>query len=265
MASLGQRLREARERQGLNLGDVEASTRIRKAYLAALEEEDYASLPHPTFVKGFLKSYATLLGLEVQEVLGLYPQLNQRPVLAPVARLERPGLGAGFWVAGVALLAVVAGLAMYLYSSYSAPWMPASLQGAGSPASQEEVLPTLPPASAAASPTFSASQASLSSPALSPTPVPQSVEVRGRAIARSWLWVIVDSTPVFTGTLEAGQEATWVAQEKVFMRVGNAGGMVIIHNGWDRGVLGRNGQVLDVQWTKDSMYFDINPPLPGPR
>lgn len=265
MESLGQRLREAREQRGLSLEDVEASIRIRKAYLVALEEDDYASLPHPTFVRGFLKTYAAVLGLEVQELLELYPHRDERPVLTPVARLERPGLGAGFWVAGVSLLAIVAGLAAYLYSTYSAPLVSVAFQRPASPASQEEVLPTLPPPGAAASATFAPPLAAITPPSPSPSPTPQMVEVRGRATAPSWLWVIVDSTPVFTGTLQAGQEVRWEAREKVFMRVGNAGGMVITHNGQDRGVLGKNGQVLDVQWTKDSMSFDINPPLPGPR
>lgn len=265
MAGLGERLREAREQRGLTLDDVEASTRIRKAYLAALEAEDYASLPHPTFVKGFIRTYAALLGLRDQEMLDLYPHRDLRPTLAPVARLDRPGLGAGFWVASVTLFLVVAGLATFLFSSYSAPLAPATFQGAPPAASPEQVLPTVLPAAAAVSPTRSALVVSLPSPSPSPTPTPQMVEVRGRAVANSWLWVIVDSTPVFTGTLRAGEQMAWTARDKVFMRVGNAGGMVISHNGQDRGVLGKDGQVLDVQWTRDSMSFDINPPLPGPR
>lgn len=262
MAGLGQRLREARESQGLSLEDVAASTKIRRSYLVALEEEDYAKLPHPTYVKGFLKTYATFLGLEAQEVIDLYPHRDLRPVLAPVARLERPRLGAGFWVAVVALLVLVSGLAMYLYSTYPTSWVSATLQRGASPATPEEVEPTLSPISAAASPSPLSPLASVSP---SPTPTPQKVEVRARATARSWISVNVDSTPVFTGTLEPGQERTWVGQERISMRVGNAGGLVIVHNGQERGVLGRIGQVLDVQWTRESMSFDINPPLPGPR
>lgn len=256
MASLGQMLREAREQRGLGLEEVEASTRIRKSYLAALEQEDYAKLPHPTYVKGFIKTYASFLGLETRELLDLYPHRDLRPAITPVARLEKPRLGAGFWVAVVALVALVSGLAMYLYS-YPSFWGPATLQGGDSPATSEEVTPAISPVSAAASPSLPA--ASLFP---SPTPTPEKVEVRARATARSWVWVVVDSTPVFTGTMEPGQEHTWLGQEKIFMRIGNAGGLVIVHNGQERGVLGRSGQVLDVQWTRDSMSLDINPPLP---
>lgn len=265
MESLGGRLREARERQGLSLDAVESSTRIRKAYLVALESEDYAVLPHPTYVKGFLKTYAKFLNLEVQEVLDLYPHRDQRPVLTPIARLEKPRLGLGFWVVTLALLVLVVALAAYLFSNYAGLRIPLLPEGSDAVPTPTLVEPALPPVSAAISPFPVKSLTPPAAPSPSATATLAAVEVRSRVIARSWVWVIVDSTPVFTGTLEPGQERTWVGQEKVFMRVGNAGGLVIVHNGQDRGVLGKDGQVLDVQWTKDSMSFDINPPLPGPR
>jgi len=108
-------LREARERQGLSLEGAAAYTRIRKSYLLALEEEDYARLPHPTYVKGFLKAYAAYLGLDNREVLDLYPHRDLRAAMDPVARPEKPRLGASFWVAMVAFLVLVSGAASDLY------------------------------------------------------------------------------------------------------------------------------------------------------
>lgn len=261
MAGLGQRLREAREGQSLSLEDVESSTRIRKAYLLALENEEYANLPHPTYVKGFLKSYASCLGLEPREVLDLYPYRDLQPALAPVVKMQRPKLGAGFWAAAAAFLLLVVGLTLYPYSTDPTSWLSTAIRGSA-PAPTEEVAPTISPVNAAAPPLPAARPSTLFS---SPTAVPQRVEVRARAIARSWIAVTVDSSPVFTGTLEPGQEGTWEGRDRVSMRVGNAGGLVIVHNGQERGVLGGNGQVMDVQWTRDSMSFDINPPLPGSR
>jgi len=42
---IGSRLREARERHGLELADVERETRIRARWLRALEEERFDLLP----------------------------------------------------------------------------------------------------------------------------------------------------------------------------------------------------------------------------
>jgi hypothetical protein len=63
---IGNSLREARYRQQLELTEVEQATKIRARYLRALEEESFDVLPAPTYVKGFLRTYADYLGLDGQ-------------------------------------------------------------------------------------------------------------------------------------------------------------------------------------------------------
>jgi cytoskeleton protein RodZ len=63
---IGNSLREARLRQGLEIPRIEADTKIRGKYLRALEEEQFEVLPGDTYVKGFLKTYADYLGLDGQ-------------------------------------------------------------------------------------------------------------------------------------------------------------------------------------------------------
>jgi hypothetical protein len=53
---IGNSLREARVRQGLDLTDVERATKIRPKYLRALEDEQFEILPAQTYVKGFLST-----------------------------------------------------------------------------------------------------------------------------------------------------------------------------------------------------------------
>ena len=66
MFEIGSSLREARTRQGLELSDAEAATKIRVRYLEALEDERFDLLPAQTYVKGFLRAYAEYLGLDGQ-------------------------------------------------------------------------------------------------------------------------------------------------------------------------------------------------------
>jgi len=63
---IGNSLREARVRQGFDFPELEQATKIRGKYLRALEQEEFAQLPGPTYVKGFLRSYAEYLGLDGQ-------------------------------------------------------------------------------------------------------------------------------------------------------------------------------------------------------
>lgn len=72
MFEIGNSLREARLRQGLEIPRIEADTKIRGKYLRALEEEQFDVLPGDTYVKGFLKTYADYLGLDGQLYLDEY-------------------------------------------------------------------------------------------------------------------------------------------------------------------------------------------------
>jgi cytoskeletal protein RodZ len=64
--AIGARLREARMRQGLEIAECAAATRIRERYLVAIEDERYESLPDPAYVNGFVRAYAAHLGVAVQ-------------------------------------------------------------------------------------------------------------------------------------------------------------------------------------------------------
>lgn len=72
MFEIGNSLREARLRQGLEIPRIEADTKIRGKYLRALEEEQFDVLPGDTYVKGFLRTYADYLGLDGQLYLDEY-------------------------------------------------------------------------------------------------------------------------------------------------------------------------------------------------
>jgi hypothetical protein len=77
MFEIGNTLREARLRRGLDIAECEAETKIRAKYLRALEEEEFDLLPAPSYVRGFLRTYADYLGLDGQLVLDEY---NSRTV-----------------------------------------------------------------------------------------------------------------------------------------------------------------------------------------
>jgi hypothetical protein len=63
---IGDSLREARQRRAVDFAQAEQATKIRSKYLRALEDEQFDQLPSPTYVKGFLQSYADYLGLDGQ-------------------------------------------------------------------------------------------------------------------------------------------------------------------------------------------------------
>src|SRR5207244_6665229 len=100
MFEIGNSLREARLRQGLDFPPVEQATKIRGKWLRALEEEQFDVLPAQTYVKGFLRSYADYLGLDGQlyvdefnsrYVRGEIEEEEERPLQPRIAGGQRGG------------------------------------------------------------------------------------------------------------------------------------------------------------------------------
>ncbi len=68
-ATIGFELRQQRETRGYTLADVEAYLRIRYSYLEAIEAGQFSDLPGPTYVMGFIRSYARLLELDADDIV----------------------------------------------------------------------------------------------------------------------------------------------------------------------------------------------------
>lgn len=92
MDELGQILREARQARGLTLEQAAEETRINQRFLDALEQGDYAVLPSPVHVRGFLRNYARFLKLDPAPLLERYKQFAQQhpPQPAPPPAEETP-------------------------------------------------------------------------------------------------------------------------------------------------------------------------------
>jgi cytoskeleton protein RodZ len=73
-ATLGERLRHAREARGLTLRDISDETRISLRHLEAIENDDYAKLPGGIFNRSFIKAYARTVGFDEREAVELYLQ-----------------------------------------------------------------------------------------------------------------------------------------------------------------------------------------------
>jgi cytoskeleton protein RodZ len=64
-------LRAAREARGMSVADVAHSLKFSIRQIEALETDDFANLPAPTFVRGFVRGYAKLLRLEPEPLLAM--------------------------------------------------------------------------------------------------------------------------------------------------------------------------------------------------
>jgi hypothetical protein len=144
MFDIGSSLREARLRQDLDFPELEERTKIRPKYLRALEDERFDILPAPTYVRGFLRSYAEALGLDGQPFVDEYNSrftvgeddapLRARRVPAP--RRDRGGRESRMAVAALVAIAVATALviAAWKFGGPEGEAVPGLAQSAGTPA-----------------------------------------------------------------------------------------------------------------------------------
>jgi len=91
MTSVGQFLRERREERRMSIAEVARATRVPASSLERIESDQFDELPAEVFVRGFLKSYARVVGVEEEDVLARYTSSRR---VAWVTPLPMPSSGA---------------------------------------------------------------------------------------------------------------------------------------------------------------------------
>ncbi|UXI66606.1 helix-turn-helix domain-containing protein [Tahibacter amnicola] len=99
--SLGSRLRAAREARGWTVDEAALKLRLPQRVLATLERGDFERIEHDVYLRGYLASYARLLGVPTTDVDSLLRDRGQnQPALVATGRISR---------------------SRYLYERYSVP------------------------------------------------------------------------------------------------------------------------------------------------
>ncbi|MFC1824943.1 RodZ domain-containing protein [Thermodesulfobacteriota bacterium] len=116
VSGVGSFLRTERERQGLSFDQVAQTTKLRRQFISALEDENWDDLPQPVFVRGFIRSYAQALGLDDSEALDLYKRVLPLESAIPKSLTEpkrRPGS-----LFLILILVILGGIAFIVYQRF---------------------------------------------------------------------------------------------------------------------------------------------------
>jgi len=133
MASFGEEFKRERELRDISLREIADATNISVRFLEALENNDFAALPGGVYVRGFIRSVAHHVGLDVDETMAAYQQEVERQELLSKPESGRGApAGASVAVGRIAERAVAGGLAaasiligaVYWAGSSSTPEVP---------------------------------------------------------------------------------------------------------------------------------------------
>ncbi len=135
--TVGQQLRQEREKKDITLEAVSLVTRISIEQLKALERDDFQVISAPVFVRGFLRSYAAYLGIDSKEIIARYDAQVDLFKLPPKLKEAPPSRkNTGLFKYGFLLVIIfIAVAAAYYYFQQETPPPP--------PASPVAVAPTV--------------------------------------------------------------------------------------------------------------------------
>lgn len=265
--TVGERLREARERQKVSLHAIAERTNISVRFLDAIEKGQFDKLPGGIFTRGFIRSYASQVGLDpdaaVDQFLADEPSQRDDDIDQAPARTQGDGPGMATVLMGGLGVIVLALALIYLFKP---GWL--GLEAAEAP-SHEVSAPAetpAPPAGTDSTPTTAASPAgpavaapgaSAQIPTTSVTPAPagalsqESVQESPKSplrlvvapSGRCWVQVTADGQMRVAREVSAGERITVDAAERLQVVVGDAGNFAYELNGRPGKSLGAPGRV----------------------
>ncbi|MBV8339734.1 MAG: DUF4115 domain-containing protein [Candidatus Eremiobacteraeota bacterium] len=255
---IGQQLARARERHGMSPCEVADRLRIRAMFVDALEREEWAVIGEFVYVRGFLKNYAKLVGLDPAPLVA---QLAEE--YAPEIAAPRPALDS---LAGAGLSSV-SPLQPPPASRRWFPWMLGTMTAIAAAlvvmvgislvqtlTAANRVVPVATPLAPASTSWATPQPAVALDDGQNDTQTQnEGVNLRLQLTQPSWLSVAVDGKRVVYETLPAGTIREFHGVREITLRAGNAGGVVAKIDGKDLGALGQAGQVQD-------RVFAVKPP-----
>jgi cytoskeletal protein RodZ len=278
----GDKIKKAREGRGITLEDVALTTKIGTRFLRALEEEHFGQLPGGIFNRGFVRAYARCVGLDEDQTIADYliasgevqPKKAEvaEPIQAPVPRVPVPSVvarkevlaekvdqqpedgGASNFPWAIALSVVVVAVlgltAWHLVSRGST--------GSAGTSSVSSIRKATPSGSQEGAPPASAVPAA--NPAPNSSSGPASFFVLVKAREESWISIQTDDKPAVEVTLEASEQQSIEAHNRVEVKVGNLAGVDFWFNGKRLTLQGEEGEVRTVDFDSTG----LRPQVPKP-
>ena len=265
---VGTMLKAERERLGLSREQITEKTRMRIQVVDAIENEAWEALPPPVYVRGFLRSFAKILGLSQEAVIELYAKsVPPAPVQVPQPERSRNRRQRA-WPVLLTLAVLVAAYGMWHFSpslqvnrgSREAEKKGRDVASAPSLPAVASPLPVRPVEEPVKTETTRAQSSSQETP-----PTPQGSEgpagdqagdedtwlsLTGTVREKTWLRITIDGKEEKEYLFEPGARPQWRGKEKFYVFIGNAGGIDFELNGKKVGNLGKPGQVVRVTLPK---------------
>ncbi|HIK36701.1 MAG: DUF4115 domain-containing protein [Geminocystis sp.] len=249
LSAIGNILREKRREFNYDLETVSRILHIPRGTIQALENGDLTRLPEPFFIRQLLVQYCKALRLNGEELVKDFPLQRNKPDVGRKNKKNLLRFHLSWRLSPKYLYLSYFLIVFFSVNSLSQLLQASQFSQSRIPLQQREKLErekaTTTSATTSWRETSVTRQNKPQSPSQSPSQ-PQSLLVRLTIKEDSWVRIVVDGKTSFEGVLNQGTEKQLTAKEKLTIRAGNAGGVVVSLNEEKAKQLGKLGEVKEV-------------------
>lgn len=256
---VGAELRTAREGKKLSIDTISQRTRIPQRALAAIERNDISAIPPRPFGRGFVRAYATEVGLDgehlAREYFAQFPPLEPPPEPKrvvnpdPNSPFDLPSLSSQWagLISATVLLVLVIGAAVFMSRRQEARAEPNAVGTVGAAHSgpaKDDAKGATPPS------------VGTSAPAATPAPPPPAqatpLKLDFTVTRPCWVAAKADGQQTIYRIVQTGEKLTVTASHDIAIRFGDAGAVVWTLNGRKGESLGAEEAVRDLRITPEN-------------
>ena len=249
---VGARLRAAREAKQISLREIAATTKISVSALEALEENDVAQLPGGIFTRAFVRSYATEVGLDPEEVVRDFVAqvpaegIDEEEKYDSQSREHDLFQSQQRMAATVLKLVAISAAVLLLYLGWAVT--------TGTDAPEAPVAETAP---ALLAPVAGSVR---TEPPVTAEPMSQeSLTIVLRPRGDCWVSLTIDGELVFEDLMHAGDRESYAAADEMRLIVGDAGAFRFTINQQDGRSLGVSGVTVTARITRQNFRSYLAP------
>ncbi len=259
METIGEFLRRVREQKGVSLEKIVKITKIRETYLRAIEENNKSTLPGEAYYRAFLRSYASCLGLDYEELKKqfLQEELSDKKNVRKESGTDK--LKEEINESKINNLKIqtlfdkifgqkIIRNTIFIFLVFTILYL-ISTRRSSHQEQKQEIVPAKEEVKSAENnipyENLAKQDTTLNVKPVSEIKKEKPFTLTLIGIDTTWVRVKLDNKDIFEIFLKPQEKRVWTAKDKFELKVGDAGGLKVKINDKDTPPLGKRGQVVE--------------------
>ncbi len=244
--TVGKYIKSEREKHNLTHDDIARITKISLLYIQAIENDDFLPFPSSYTIKGYIKSIAEAIGADELYALKLYESANKN-----ISEIKHEDivkqkfieehqksikLKKRLFVSAAIIIVIIFGIIGFINikkairTDYISSKLFSVLSARHKLVNKKKLLK--------------------SKYIKNKSNIHYKVILKGKVIEKTWVDVSIDNSRQRQSMLYPGTVKIWKAKKNLHIKIGNAGGILLSYNGKYLGKLGKNKEVITLNFPK---------------